>query len=146
MSQVDLPLLIVVGAGSNGPASANTQTGQTLRILPGSPMPGQTVTFEASGFAPEVDGDLRVVNPSRQIDRVLLPVRTDSHGAFHLESAWPDYTTLPPDIYQLHLVLAAPVGAERPSDALLNGVKLAGGVLVLAATLAGVMVMRGRRR
>lgn len=143
-SQVELQLVIVVGAGSNGPATANSTTGQTLRVLPGSPNPGQTIAFDGSGFAANVDGDLRVVNPSRQIDRTLFTAHTDGSGAFHAETAWPDYATLPPDIYQLHLALAAPSGGPGPSEALLNGLKAIGEIVLIA--VVGMLVGFGITR
>src|SRR6202040_3866137 len=52
VTPIELQQPFTVGAGSTGPASVNSQTGQALRITPGSALPGQTVTFDGSGFEP----------------------------------------------------------------------------------------------
>ena len=44
----------------------------------------------------------------------IHPLRhTDRNGSFHQESVWPDYATLPPDIYTFKLVISAPTGDLR---------------------------------
>jgi hypothetical protein len=101
---VDLQMPLIVGAGSTGPATVNGQAGQTLRVQPGSASAGQKVAVDGTGFAPDADGQLRIQSSSRSIDLLFLRVHTDGSGNFHADGTWPDYTTLPPDIYQLHLV------------------------------------------
>jgi phosphonate transport system permease protein len=138
---VDLQVAIVVGAGSNGPAIASDGSGQTLRIEPGSPMPGQSLSFDGSGFAPDTDGQLRIQNPARGIDSLWLRVHTDSRGSFHADSGWPDYTQLPPDIYQFHLILNAPTGSLHASETLTTSLNRIGDTILLAlmGTVFGVL-------
>src|SRR5919201_3347308 len=142
VTQVELQVPFIVGAGSTGPASASDQAGQSLRIQPGSATPGQTVTFEGSGFAPDADGQLRIQNPSRGIDALFTRVHTDGKGGFHEERAWPDYTTLPADVYQFRLVLNAPTGSPHPSDTLVNSLGRMGETILLAlmGTVFGVII------
>ena len=142
VTQVELQVPFVVGAGSTGPASASDQAGQSLRIQPGSAAPGQTVTFEGSGFAPDADGQLRIQNPSRGIDALFTRVHTDGKGGFHEERVWPEYTTLPADVYQFRLVLNAPTGNPHPSDTLVNSLGRMGETILLAlmGTVFGVLI------
>ena len=98
VTQVDLQVPFVVGAGSTGPAVVTDQSGQSLRIEPGSASPGQTVAFDGSGFAPDADGQLRIQNPSRGLDALFTRVHTDSKGSFHEERVWPEFTTLRADV------------------------------------------------
>ncbi|HEX8968281.1 MAG TPA: phosphonate ABC transporter, permease protein PhnE, partial [Chloroflexota bacterium] len=140
-TQVDLRVAFVVGAGSTGPASVNDDAGQMLRITPGSASPGQTIAFDGTGFAPDADGQLRIQNPSRGIDGLFTRVHTDGKGSFHEERAWPDYATLPPDIYQFHLILNAPTGSLHPSETLLTSLSRIGETILLAlmGTVFGVL-------
>jgi phosphonate transport system permease protein len=142
VTQVELQLPFVVGAGSTGPASASDQAGQSLRIQPGSAAPGQTVTFEGSGFAPDADGQLRIQNPARGLDALFTRVHTDGKGSFHEERAWPEYATLPADVYQFRLVLNAPTGNPHPSDTLVNSLGRMGETILLAlmGTVFGVLI------
>jgi phosphonate transport system permease protein len=141
VTQVELQLPFVVGAGSTGPAVASDQSGQTLRVEPGSASPGQTVTFDGSGFAPDADGQLRIQNPSRGLDALFTRVHTDGKGAFHEVRVWPDYTTLPPDVYQFRLILNAPTGNVHPSETLVSSLSRLGETILLAlmGTVFGVV-------
>ena len=142
VTQVELQVPFVVGAGSTGPALVSDQAGQSLRIDPGSASPGQTVTFEGSGFAPDADGQLRIQNPARGLDGLFTRVHTDGKGSFHEERAWPEYTTLPADVYQFRLVLNAPTGSPHPSDTLVNSLGRMGETILLAlmGTVFGVLI------
>ena len=141
-TQVELQLPFIVGAGSSGPASVSDQSGlRTLRIQPGSASPGQTIAFEASGFAPDADGELRIQNPSRNMNALFTRVHTDAKGGFHEERTWPGYDTLPPDVYQFHLILNAPTGNLHASDTLVNSLGRIGETILLAlmGTVFGVL-------
>jgi len=140
LTPVELQVPFIVGAGSNGPATISDQSGQTLRITPGSASAGQTVIFEGSGFAPDADGQLRIQNPSRGLDALFTRVHTDGQGSFHEERVWPEASTLPPDIYQFRLTISAP-GAARISDTFLNSLSRIGETILLAlmGTAFGVL-------
>ena len=142
VTQVELQVPFVVGAGSTGPALVSDQAGQSLRIDPGSASPGQTVTFDGAGFAPDADGQLRIQNPTRGLDGLFTRVHTDSKGSFHEERVWPEYTTLPPDVYQFRLVLNAPTGSPHLSDTLVNSLGRMGETILLAlmGTVFGVII------
>jgi phosphonate transport system permease protein len=139
---VELQLAFVVGAGSTGPAIASDQAGQNLRIEPGSGSPGQTVTFDGTGFAPDADGQLRIQNQTRGIDALFTRVHTDAKGGFHEQRTWPEYATLAPDVYQFKLVLNAPTGSPHPSDTLVNSLGRMGETILLAlmGTVFGVLI------
>jgi phosphonate transport system permease protein len=142
ITPVELQVPFVVGAGSSGAAFASDQAGQSLRIEPGSASPGQTVTFDGSGFAPDADGQLRIQNPTRGIDGLFTRVHTDGKGSFHEQRAWPEYATLPPEVYQFRLVLNAPTGSPHPSDTLVNSLGRMGETILLAlmGTVFGVVI------
>jgi phosphonate ABC transporter permease subunit PhnE len=142
VTQIELQVPVVVGAGSDSPAVANTPTGQQFTVTPGSPVPGGAVAFDGSGFAGDADGQIRLQNPSRGIDALWVRVRTDGSGSFHADTGWPDYTTLPPDIYQFHLVLNAPTGSLHPSDTLMTSLVRIGETILLAlmGTVFGVLI------
>lgn len=142
ITQVELQVPFIVGAGSTGPASTSDQAGQSLRIEPGSGSPGQTVTFDGAGFAPDADGQLRIQNPTRGFDALFTRVHTDARGSFHEQRVWPDYATLPPDVYQFRLVLNAPTGSPHPSDTLVNSLGRMGETILLAlmGTVFGVII------
>src|SRR5205807_3802744 len=55
ISPIELQEPFIVGAGSTGPATVGSPTGQTLRITPGSASPGQNVAFDGAGFEPDTD-------------------------------------------------------------------------------------------
>jgi phosphonate transport system permease protein len=140
VTPVELQVPFIVGAGSNGPATASDQRGQVLRITPGSASAGQTVVFDGSGFAPDADGQLRIQNPSRGLDALFTRVHTDGQGSFHEERVWPDSATLPADIYQFRLTINAP-GAARISDTFVNSLDRIGETILLAlmGTVFGVL-------
>src|SRR5437660_417586 len=46
VTPIELQLPFIVGAGSTGPAVVSDQSGQTLRVDPGSASPGQAITFD----------------------------------------------------------------------------------------------------
>ena len=139
--QVELQTPFVVGAGSSGPATTSDQAGQSLRIEPGSVSPGQTVTFDGSGFAPDADGQLRIHSSSRGLDALFTRVHTDSRGSFHEERVWPEYTTLPADVYQFRLVLNAPTGNVHLSETFTSSLGRMGETILLAlmGTVFGVV-------
>ncbi|MBV9582307.1 MAG: phosphonate ABC transporter, permease protein PhnE [Chloroflexi bacterium] len=142
ISQIQIDVSVLVGGNSTTPAVASEPTGQTFSVDPGSPVPGGAVAFAGSGFAPDADGQIRLQNPSRGIDALWLRVHTDSSGSFQADSGWPDYSTLPPDTYQFHLVLNAPSGNLHPSDTLLTSLVRMGETILLAlmGTLFGVLI------
>src|SRR5579872_3607576 len=129
---VELQLPFIVGAGSNGPATVSGDSGATLKITPGSATAGQMVAFDASGFAPDADGELRIENASRGLNALFTRVRTDGSGKFHEERVWPDASQLPADIYQFHLILNAPVGSPHASETLVNSLNRIGETILLA--------------
>lgn len=141
VTQVELQLPFVVGAGSTGPAVVSDQSGQTLRVEPGSASPGQSITFDGSGFAPDADGQLRIQSPSRGLDALFTRVHTDGKGSFHEIRVWPDYNTLPPDVYQVRLILNAPTGIVHPSETLVSSLGRMGETILLAlmGTVFGVV-------
>jgi phosphonate transport system permease protein len=137
---VEMDVPVVVGAGSSSPATANTPSGQTLRVTPGSPVPGGSVEFDGTGFAPNADGQLRLQNPSRNLDALWLRVTTDDNGNFQAFSGWPDYSTVPQDVYQFHLVINAP-GETHISDTFVQSLERMGETILLAlmGTVFGVL-------
>src|SRR2546421_2192884 len=52
ISPIELQEPFIVGAGSTGPATVGSPTGQTLRITPGSASPGQNVAFDGAVLNP----------------------------------------------------------------------------------------------
>ncbi len=142
VSSVQLDLPINVGGDSTAPIEVTDNSGQKLRVDPGSPRPGDAVTFDGSGFAPDADGQLRIQNAARGIDALWLRVHTDAQGAFHADTGWPDNTRLPADSYQFHLVLSAPTGNLHPSDTLLTSLSRIGETILLAlmGTVIGVLI------
>src|SRR5262249_37751175 len=138
---IELQQPLVVGAGSPGPAASTNQTGQSLRVEPGSPMPGQSVAFDGSGLAPDTDAQIRIQNAARGFDGLLMRVHTDARGAFHAETTWPPYATLAPDVYTLRLLSNAPVGPPHPSDTLVQSLNRIGETILLAlmGTIFGVL-------
>jgi phosphonate transport system permease protein len=141
ISSVELDVSVTAGGDQSGPASVSGQSGQTLQISPASPFPGQAVAFDGYGFAPDADGQLRIQNAARRIDSLWVRVHTDGKGAFHADTGWPDYATLPQDTYQFHLVLSAPVGSLHPSDTLATSLSRIGETILLAlmGTVFGVL-------
>lgn len=141
VTPIELQEPFVVGAGSTGPASVSSQTGQSLRITPGSVSPGQTVTFDGSGFEPDTDGQLRLLNPSRNLDALFTRVHTDRTGSFHEERVWPDFTTLPPDVYSFKVIVNAPIGNLHPSETFVSSLGRMGETILLAlmGTVFGVL-------
>jgi phosphonate transport system permease protein len=142
VTPIELQLAFAVGAGSNGPAVVDSPTGQTLRITPGTGTPGQTVVFEGSGFEPDADGQLRLLNPTRSLDALFTRLHTDRTGAFHEERVWPEYTTLPPDLYQFKLVINAPTGNQHFSETFVSSLSRMGETILLAlmGTVFGVII------
>jgi phosphonate transport system permease protein len=141
VTPIQLSVPFIVGAGSNGPASATNPAGQILRITPGSANPGQMVDFDGSGFAPDTDGQLRFQNPSRGLDALFLRVHTDAQGAFHDARPWLDLNTAPPDIYTFTLITSAPTGSVHPSETLVSSLGRMGETILLAlmGTVFGVV-------
>src|SRR5438105_5352515 len=141
ITQVELQVAFTVGAGSSTAAVVTDHSGQTLRIDPGSASPGETVTFDGMGFAPDADGQLRIQNPSRGLNALFTRVHTDTRGAFHEERVWPDTATLPAAAYQFQLLLNAPTGNLHPSDTLVASLSRIGETILLAlmGTVFGVL-------
>ena len=142
VAAVELNVPISVGGDATEPAEVSDASGQTLRITPGSPKPGDAVAFEGSGFAPDADGQLRIQNAARGVDSLWVRVRTDAQGNFHADTGWPGYTTLPADTYQFHLVLSAPAGNLHPSDTLVTSLTRIAETILLAlmGTVIGVLI------
>jgi phosphonate transport system permease protein len=142
VSTVQLDLPITVGGDATAPAEISDSSGLRLRITPGAPRPGDAVAFDGSGFAPDADGQLRIQNAARGIDALWVRVRTDSQGNFHADTGWPEFTTLPADTYQFHLVLSAPTGNLHPSETLMNSLGRIVETILLAlmGTVFGVVI------
>src|SRR5579859_7808092 len=141
ISPIELQEQFVVGAGSTEPAVISSPTGQTLRITPGAAAPDQTVAFDGSGFEPDTDGQLRLLNPTRQLDALFTRLHTDRSGAFHEERVWPNSTTLPPDTYSFKVIVNAPVGSLHPSETFVSSLGRMGETILLAlmGTVFGVL-------
>ena len=141
ITQTELQVPFVSGSSATDPAVATSPTGQTLRITPGGAQPGQTVTFDGSGFAPNAEGDLRIVFPSGGRDARFTRLTTDSRGAFHEERQWPDAATLPPGTYTFRLIENAPTGNLHLSDTMQSSLGRMGETILLAlmGTLFGVL-------
>ncbi len=139
VTPVELTAPFIVGAGSSGPATDST--GQ-FKITPGSATAGQTVVFEGSGFQPDSDGQLRILNPSRGLDALFTRVHTDGRGAFYEERTWPPASTLPPDIYTFKLIINEPSGAPHLSDTFVLSLGRIWETILLAlmGTLFGVLL------
>ena len=138
---IELQEPFTVGAGSTEPASVSSATGQALRITPGSASPGQTVTLDGSGFEPDTDGQIRLLNPSRGLDALFTRVHTDRTGSFHEERVWPDSATLPPDVYAFKVIVNAPIGVLHPSETFVSSLGRMGETILLAlmGTVFGVL-------
>jgi phosphonate transport system permease protein len=141
VTSLELSLPFIVGAGSNGPATANNPAGQRLQITPGSASAGQLVAFDGFGFAPDSDGQLRLQNPSRGLDALFLRVHTDAQGAFHDARPWLDAATAPPDVYTFKLIINAPTGNLHLSETLISSLGRMGETILLAlmGTVFGVV-------
>jgi phosphonate transport system permease protein len=139
VTPAEYSLPFIVGAGSNGPAT--DQSGQ-LKITPGSASPGQLITFEGSGFAPDADGQLRLQNPSRGFDALFIRVKTDAQGKFSDARPWPDFATVAPDVYTFKLIINAPTGSPHLSDTFIQSLGRIGETVLLAlmGTVFGVLI------
>jgi phosphonate ABC transporter permease subunit PhnE len=141
VTPIELQEPFIVGAGSTGPASVSSPTGQSLRITPGAASPGQTVTFDGAGFEPDTDGQLRLLNPSSTLDALFTRLHTDRTGSFHEERVWPDFATLPPDTYTFKVIVNAPIGNLHPSETFVSSLGRMGETILLAlmGTVFGVL-------
>lgn len=141
VTQVELQTAFQVSASPTENEAVSAQSGQTLRITPGSASAGQTVTFDGSGFAPDASGQLRIKDPSRGLDALFTRVQTDDKGQFHEQRTWPATTVLPEGQYQFDLILNAPAGNLHPSETLLNSLSRIGETILLAlmGTVFGVL-------
>lgn len=138
---VDLQAPFSVGAESRAPATVSDASGQTLRIEPGAALPGETVAFDGSGFAPDADGQLRINDPTQGLDALFTRVHTDAKGTFHEERVWPEYSTLGAGTYQFHLTINAPTGSLHASETLVQSLSRIGETILLAlmGTVFGVL-------
>ncbi|GAC1314914.1 MAG: hypothetical protein NVSMB2_05200 [Chloroflexota bacterium] len=138
---VDLSADFEVGDDPRPPVVVGTSSGQTLRISPGSGTPGGTVVFDGSGFEPDADGQLRVLNPTRNIDALFTRLHTDRDGGFREERAWPESRVLPQGAYQVKLIINAPSGAQHFSETFTSSLGRMGETLLLAlmGTIFGVL-------
>ena len=129
------------GMTAASPTEQSTSSGQKLRIEPGGAVAGETVHFEGSGFAPDSEGDLRIVFPGGR-DARFTRVVTDSHGAFTEQRAWPDEATLPPGQYTFRLIMSAPSGPIHASETLVSSLGRIGETILLAlmGTVFGVII------
>jgi phosphonate transport system permease protein len=141
IATVELNLNVMPGGDQADPALVSDASGQSLQITPGSPVPGQAVAFDGSGFAADADGQLRIQNPARGLDSLWVRVHTDARGRFHADTGWPDYASLPQGTYQFHLILSAPSGNLHPSDTLETSLSRIGETILLAlmGTVFGVL-------
>jgi phosphonate transport system permease protein len=141
VTTIELYVPFVVGEDANAPAEIRTEFGQTVRITPASGVPGQTVTFDGSGFEPDAEGQLRIQNPSNGLDLLFTRLRTDGRGTFHEERVWPPYTTLSPGQYTFKLIINAPTGPLHPSETLVTSLGRTGETILLAlmGTVFGVL-------
>ncbi len=138
---IELQEPFTVGVESTGPAIVTSPTGQTLRITPGSASPGQPVVFDGSGFEPDTDGQLRLLNPTRGLDALFTRVHTERNGSFHEERVWPDAATLPPDRYAFKVIVNAPIGSPHLSETFVSSLGRMGETILLAlmGTVFGVL-------
>ncbi|MBV9545524.1 MAG: phosphonate ABC transporter, permease protein PhnE [Chloroflexi bacterium] len=141
VTQTELQAPFVSGSTSTDSTSVSSPTGQTLTISPAAAQPGETVTFDGSGFAPDADGDLRIVFPNGGRDARFTRITTDGRGAFHEQRTWPDAATLPPGNYTFRFIATAPSGTLHISDTLANSLGRMGETILLAlmGTLFGVV-------
>lgn len=141
VTPIELQGPFTVGAQSSQPATVNSPTGQTLRITPGAVLPGDTVTFDGSGFEPDADGQLRLLNPARGLDALFTRVRTDRTGSFHEERVWPDSATLAADAYIFKAIVNAPTGPLHLSETFVSSLGRMGETILLAlmGTVFGVL-------
>jgi phosphonate transport system permease protein len=139
ITPAEYSLPFIVGAGSNGPA---TDSSGQLKITPGSASPGQLITFEGSGFAPDADGQLRLQNASRGFDALFIRVKTDRQGKFSDARPWPDFATVAPDVYTFKLIINAPTGGPHLSDTFIQSLGRIGETILLAlmGTVFGVLI------
>lgn len=138
---LDLSESITVGQGSTDPAEIRTASGQTLRITPGHLTAGEAVTLDGSGFEPDADGQLRLQNPTRNMDALFTRLHTDRDGGFHEERAWPQTSVVPEGDYQVKLIINAPTGAQHLSETFTSSLGRMGETILLAlmGTLFGVL-------
>jgi len=137
ITPVELQVPFIVGAGSTGPATDSTGK---LRIAPGSGAPGQLVSFDGQGFAPDASGQLRLQS-AKGFDALFLRVQTDARGEFHDQRPWPDFATVPPDVYTFKLIINAPTGNLHFSETLVSSIGRIGETVLLAlmGTVFGVL-------
>lgn len=142
INQTELQAPFTSGSSSTETATVSIPTGQTLRITPAAAQPGETVTFEGSGFAPNADGDLRIVFPAGGREARFTRLTTDNRGAFREQREWPDAATLPPGTYTFRLIENAPTGNLHVSDTLTLSLGRMGETILLAlmGTLFGVVI------
>jgi phosphonate transport system permease protein len=141
VEQTELQVPFQSGASGAQRTERSTPSGQKLLISPGAAVAGETVRFEGSGFAPDSEGDLRIVFPGGR-DARFTRVVTDSRGAFTEERAWPDEATLPSGDYTFRLIISAPVGPVHASETLLSSLGRIGETILLAlmGTVFGVII------
>jgi phosphonate transport system permease protein len=128
------------GVASDQPVEVSNGPTARFRISPGGALPGQTVTFAGSGFAPNADGDLRIDLGSGR-DARFTRISTDAQGSFDEEREWPDASTVPAGDYTFRLIVNAPVGDLHPSDTLTSSLGRMGETILLAlmGTVFGVL-------
>jgi phosphonate transport system permease protein len=141
ITQTELQAPFVSGSSSTDSTTVTSPTGQQLTITPAAAQSGDTVTFDGSGFAPDADGDLRIVFPNGGRDARFTRITTNGRGAFHEQRTWPDAATLPPGTYTLRFIESAPSGSLHISDTLTNSLGRMGETILLAlmGTLFGVV-------
>jgi phosphonate transport system permease protein len=141
VTQLELRLPFVVGAVSSPAATATSNTGQRLTVMPGAAQPGDSVELAGSGFEPEAEAQLRLdFGTGRSV--LLSRIPADQRGNFDVEITWPSSTTAPPGDYSLQLLVNAPSGNLHISDTFLTALSRIGETILLAlmGTVFGVLL------
>jgi len=135
IAAVETPLR--VGVGSAEPSTGHVG-GQRFSVTPGSIRPGDAITFEGSGFAPDSEGRLLLGHLTTR-SRLITTVRTDGAGVFRESFVWPEYAA---DDYIAQIEIRHPLSSWRPSETLLlSAEKMVETVfLALLGTTFGVLV------
>jgi len=78
---------------------------------------------------------------TRGLDALYDRVQTDARGHFIDEQTWPDFATVPPDVYTLKLILSEPTGAPHLSETFVSSLGRMGETILLAlmGTVFGVL-------
>jgi phosphonate transport system permease protein len=134
---VNLSTPFKVGEGPQSPSEVVVDSGQSLRITPGSVHGGDQVTFEGRGFEPSSTGTL-TLDFGLTRGRKISDVETDARGTFDLSFPWP--ASVAEGDYNVSLVMNAPTGGWLPSETFKLSLAKIGETVLLAlmGTLFGI--------